>query len=149
MCTGNRFSTDFTDSSELRDHALDSQNADTVRKCLKNLLPKWLLNPANIPVNHLEDIAGKTRPFLEDLGKHVLSVLVCVFDRFLCSGFLKKWTSFSTKTRSISHRTRFWTLLMHFLAFQIATHPSQTVFGTGHYYRWLYPVVALNPQIEG
>ena len=33
-----------------RDHVLDSQNADTSRKCLKNLSPKRPLNPANIPV---------------------------------------------------------------------------------------------------
>ena len=38
------------DPEQLRDHVLDSQNADTVRKCLKNMLWKWLLNPASIPV---------------------------------------------------------------------------------------------------
>ena len=38
------------DPEQLRGRVLDSQNADTSRKCLKNLSPKRPLNPANIPV---------------------------------------------------------------------------------------------------
>ena len=38
------------DPEQLRGPVLDSQNADTSRKCLKNLSPKRPLNPANIPV---------------------------------------------------------------------------------------------------
>ena len=38
------------DPEQLRGRVLDSKNADTSRKCLKNLSPKRPLNPANIPV---------------------------------------------------------------------------------------------------
>ena len=56
--------TDLADPELLRGHVLDSQNAYTSRKCLKNLSPKRPLNPANIPVNHFRVIAGNTRAHL-------------------------------------------------------------------------------------
>ena len=37
------------DREQLRDHVLDSQNADTARRCLKKLSPKPSWNPARIP----------------------------------------------------------------------------------------------------
>ena len=42
--------TDLADLEQLRDHVLDSQNADTARRWLKKLFPNPSLNPAKIPV---------------------------------------------------------------------------------------------------